>query len=64
MLTSASPANPASPAPPLAAEGAQQALSSNGLFERALIVEDLDEPREWLADLLPQALSSRARPVN
>jgi DNA-binding NarL/FixJ family response regulator len=26
------------------------------LFERALIVEDLDEPREWLADLLPKAL--------
>ena len=26
------------------------------LFSRALIVEDLDEPREWLAELLPQAL--------
>lgn len=26
------------------------------LFERALIVEDLDEPRQWLAELLPQAL--------
>ena len=26
------------------------------LFTRALIVEDLDEPREWLAELLPQAL--------
>lgn len=26
------------------------------LFARALIVEDLDEPREWLADLLPRAL--------
>ena len=25
-------------------------------FERALIVEDLDEPRRWLAELLPQAL--------
>ena len=25
-------------------------------FDRALIVEDLDEPREWLAELLPQAL--------
>ncbi|MGE4240110.1 LuxR C-terminal-related transcriptional regulator [Ramlibacter sp.] len=25
-------------------------------FERALIVEDLEEPREWLADLLPRAL--------
>lgn len=28
------------------------------LFERALIVEDLDEPRQWLAELLPRALSS------
>lgn len=26
------------------------------LFTRALIVEDLDEPRKWLADLLPRAL--------
>lgn len=26
------------------------------LFERALIVEDLDEPRQWLAEVLPQAL--------
>lgn len=26
------------------------------LFARALIVEDLDEPREWLAEILPQAL--------
>lgn len=26
------------------------------LFERALIVEDLDEPRQWLAELLPRAL--------
>ena len=25
-------------------------------FTRALIVEDLDEPREWLAELLPKAL--------
>ena len=25
-------------------------------FARALIVEDLDEPREWLAELLPLAL--------
>jgi DNA-binding NarL/FixJ family response regulator len=25
-------------------------------FARALIVEDLDEPRQWLAELLPQAL--------
>ena len=31
------------------------------LFERALIVEDLDEPREWLAGLLPQALPSVKR---
>lgn len=29
---------------------------SAGLFERALIVEDLDEPRQWLAELLPRAL--------
>jgi DNA-binding NarL/FixJ family response regulator len=28
------------------------------VFERALIVEDLDEPRQWLAELLPQALPS------
>ncbi len=26
------------------------------LFTRALIVEDLDEPRRWLAELLPRAL--------
>jgi DNA-binding NarL/FixJ family response regulator len=26
------------------------------LFERALIVEDLDEPRLWLAEILPRAL--------
>lgn len=25
-------------------------------FERVLVVEDLDEPRRWLAELLPQAL--------
>ncbi len=25
-------------------------------FERALIVEDLDEPRQWLAEILPRAL--------
>jgi len=30
--------------------------SLNPLFERALIVEDLDEPRQWLMELLPQAL--------
>ncbi|MBC7436071.1 MAG: response regulator transcription factor [Bdellovibrionales bacterium] len=33
-------------------------LSTHGMFDRALIVEDLDEPREWLAELLPQALPS------
>lgn len=31
-------------------------MPSTALFERALIVEDLDEPRRWLAELLPQAL--------
>ena len=31
------------------------------LFKRALIVEDLDEPREWLADLLPRALPAVQR---
>lgn len=31
-------------------------MTSTALFARALIVEDLDEPREWLAELLPQAL--------
>jgi len=36
-------------------------LSTNGLFDRALIVEDLEEPREWLAELLPQALPSVRR---
>jgi DNA-binding NarL/FixJ family response regulator len=57
MQTSATPASPGSSTPP--STGAElPALSSNGLFERALIVEDLDEPREWLADLLPQALPS------
>lgn len=30
-------------------------------FERALIVEDLDEPRAWLADLLPRALPAVRR---
>ena len=29
---------------------------SETLFERALIVEDLDEPCQWLAELLPRAL--------
>lgn len=28
------------------------------LLQRALIVEDLDEPRAWLAELLPQAVAS------
>ncbi len=28
------------------------------LFDRALVVEDLDEPRRWLAELLPRALPS------
>jgi DNA-binding NarL/FixJ family response regulator len=57
MLTSAAPASTGSSMPPPA--GSELAvLSSNGLFERALIVEDLDEPRAWLADLLPQALPS------
>lgn len=27
------------------------------LLQRALIVEDLDEPRQWLAELLPEALA-------
>ena len=26
-------------------------------LQRALIVEDLDEPRQWLAELLPEALT-------
>jgi DNA-binding NarL/FixJ family response regulator len=30
--------------------------STEALFARALIVEDLDEPRQWLAELLPRAL--------
>lgn len=29
---------------------------TSALFDRALIVEDLDEPRQWLAELLPRAL--------
>ena len=28
------------------------------LFTRALVVEDLDEPRRWLVELLPRALPS------
>lgn len=31
------------------------------LFERALIVEDLDEPRLWLAEILPRALPAVQR---
>lgn len=31
------------------------------LFDRALIVEDLDEPRRWLAEILPQALPAVRR---
>jgi len=31
-------------------------VSTEALFARALIVEDLDEPRQWLAELLPRAL--------
>lgn len=47
-----------SSAQPAMAASADTVLSSGGLFERALVVEDLDEPREWLAELLPQALPS------
>lgn len=36
-------------------------LRSRAVFDRALIVEDLDEPRQWLAELLPRALPSVAR---
>ena len=32
------------------------AMAGTELFSRALVVEDLDEPRAWLADLLPRAL--------
>jgi len=38
------------PAPP------PVSLPDPTLFERALVVEDLDEPRHWLAELLPRAL--------
>lgn len=31
-------------------------MHDSALFARALIVEDLDEPRRWLAEILPQAL--------
>jgi DNA-binding NarL/FixJ family response regulator len=33
-------------------------MPTTALFERALIVEDLDEPRQWLDEILPQALPS------
>ena len=36
-------------------------MPSTPLFERALIVEDLDEPRQWLAEILPRALPSVRR---
>ncbi len=36
-------------------------MPAPALFERALIVEDLDEPRQWLAELLPQALPAVQR---
>ena len=32
---------------------------TEALFARALIVEDLDEPRQWLAELLPLSLQER-----
>jgi len=31
-------------------------MTDSSRFERALVVEDLDEPRRWLAELLPEAL--------
>lgn len=36
-------------------------MPSESLFERALIVEDLDEPRKWLAEILLQALPAVRR---
>jgi DNA-binding NarL/FixJ family response regulator len=36
-------------------------MSPAAQFERALIVEDLDEPRQWLAEILPLALPTVAR---
>ena len=36
-------------------------MTTAQLFARALIVEDLDEPREWLAELLPRALPAVQR---
>jgi len=43
---------------PRAHSPAYTALMSHLVFDRALIVEDLDEPRQWLAELLPRALPS------
>jgi DNA-binding NarL/FixJ family response regulator len=34
----------------------QRQLPPANLFDRSLVVEDLDEPRQWLAELLPRAL--------
>lgn len=31
-------------------------MDPQSLFARALVVEDLDEPRQWLAEILPRAL--------
>ena len=31
-------------------------MDTASLFARALVVEDLDEPRQWLAEILPRAL--------
>jgi DNA-binding NarL/FixJ family response regulator len=39
----------------------QAAPHPSALFEHALIVEDLDEPRQWLAEILPQVLPSVRR---
>lgn len=36
-------------------------MTSQQSFDRALIVEDLDEPRQWLAEILPQVLPSVRR---
>ena len=33
-------------------------MDAPSAFERALIVEDLEEPRRWLAELLPRALQA------
>ena len=36
-------------------------MTSPHSYDRALIVEDLDEPRQWLAEILPQVLPSVRR---